>query len=65
MAQHKYQINRFEHRPDADFDAQLEKVLDEFGADGWELVHIMRRDKVPEDPNYGLIFKREKSEVGW
>lgn len=65
MAQYKYQINRVEHRPDADFDAQLEKVLDEHGANGWELVHIMHRDRVSEDSTYRLIFKAEESQVGW
>jgi len=65
MAQFKYQIHRIELPPNADLDAQLEKVLDKYGMDGWELVQIMHRDKVSEEPKYGLIFKREKSEVGW
>ena len=65
MAQFKYQIHRIEVQPDTDFYAQLQKVLDEYGMDGWELVQIMHRDKVSEDPIYRLILKTEKTEVGW
>lgn len=65
MAQFKYQIHRIEVVPGADLDAQIEKVLSEYGMKGWELVQILHRDKVSDDPTYGLIFKREKSEVGW
>jgi uncharacterized protein DUF4177 len=65
MAEFKYKIHRIQLQPDADFDAQLEKVLDEKGNDGWELVQIMHRDKVSEDPTYRLIFKTQKATVGW
>jgi hypothetical protein len=65
LAQFKYQIHRIEVVPGADLDAQIEKVLSEYGMKGWELVQILHRDKVSDDPTYGLIFKREKSEVGW
>jgi len=65
MAEFKYKIHRIEHRPDADFYDHLEKILDEYGMNGWELVQIMHRDKVSEDPIYGLIFKTQKATVGW
>ena len=65
MAQFQYQIHRIELRPDADLDAQIEKVLVEYGMKGWELVQILHRDRVSEDPTYHLIFKTEKPQVGW
>jgi len=65
LAQFQYQIHRIEVRPDADLDAQMEKVLVEYGMRGWELVQILHRGKVSEDPTYRLIFKTEESQVGW
>jgi hypothetical protein len=65
LAQFKYQIHRIEAQPDIDLGAQLEKVLDENGANGWELVQVLHRDKVSDKPTYRLIFKTEKSPVGW
>lgn len=65
MAQFKYQIHRIEVLPTADLDAQIEKALIEYGMKGWELVQILHRDKVSDDPTYRLIFKTEKSQVGW
>jgi len=49
-----------ELRQDADCDDEIEKVLEEFGAQGWELVQVLHRHQVPEDPIYRLIFKIEK-----
>ena len=65
MAEFKYQIHRIQVRADADLYDQLEKVLDEHGKNGWELVQIMDRHKASEDPTYRLIFKTQKATVGW
>lgn len=65
MAQFQYQVHRFELLPNADLDDQIEKVLDDYGTRGWELVQILHRDKVPEDRIYRLIFKTEKAPVAW
>jgi hypothetical protein len=45
---------------DRDLDDQIENVLQEYGTKGWELVQVLHRNKVPEDPIYRLIFKTEK-----
>jgi len=60
MAVRQYRIQRIELRPDADFDDQIGTVLDDNGMKGWELVQVLHRDKVPEDPICRLIFKAEK-----
>lgn len=60
MAEWKYRIHRVELRPDADLDGQIEPVLHDFGSEGWELVQVLPRNKVPGDPIYLLIFKTEK-----
>lgn len=65
MAQFQYQVHRIELLPNADLDDQIEKFLDDYGMRGWELVQILHRDKVPEDPIYRLILKTEKPPVGW
>ena len=38
VAEWKYRIERIELKPDAESDAQLEKVLQDYGQQGWELV---------------------------
>jgi hypothetical protein len=53
-----YQIHRIEVPAEADLDAQIERVLLDQGAKGWELVQVMHRQ--PGDPIYRLIFKTEK-----
>jgi len=53
-----YQIHRIEVPAEADLDAQIERVLLDQGAMGWELVQVMHRQ--PGDPIYRLIFKTEK-----
>ena len=60
VAEWQYQIHRIELLQDQDLDDQIEKVLDEYGSQGWELVQVLHRHKVPEDPIYRLIFKIEK-----
>ena len=65
MAQFQYQVHRIEVLPNANLDDQIEKFLDDYGMRGWELVQILHRDKVPEDPIYRLIFKTEKPPVAW
>lgn len=65
MAQFEYQIHRIKLLPDADLDSQIEKVLLDYGMKGWELVQILHRDRVPEDPIYRLILKSEKPSVSW
>ncbi len=58
MAVWLYQIHRIEVPAEADLDAQIERVLLDQGAKGWELVQVMHRQ--PGDPIYRLIFKTEK-----
>ena len=41
MAEWKYRIERIELKPDAEPDAQLEKTLQEYGQQGWELVQVL------------------------
>ena len=60
MAEWMYRIHRMELPQEADNDEEMEKVLEEFGAQGWELVQILHRHKVPEDPIHRFIFKIEK-----
>jgi hypothetical protein len=43
-----------------DLDDQIETVLEDYGTKGWELVQVLHRHSVPEDPIYRLIFKTEK-----
>ena len=58
VAEWLYQIHRVEIPTDADLDAQIEKILLERGAKGWELVQVMHRQT--GDPVYRLIFKTQK-----
>ena len=60
VAEWQYRIQRIELRPDVDFDDQIGTVLEDNGMKGWELVQVLHRHRVPEDPIYRLIFKTEK-----
>lgn len=60
MAEWQYRIQRIELRPDVDLDDQIKTVLQDYGKKGWELVQVLQRHSVPEDPIYRLIFKTEK-----
>jgi hypothetical protein len=46
---------------DAELDNQIEEVLQEYGTKGWELVQVLQRHSIPEDPICHLIFKSEKT----
>jgi hypothetical protein len=61
VAEWQYRIHRIELPHDADFDNQVENVLQDYGTKGWELVQVLHRQTVPEDPMYRLIFKTEKT----
>jgi hypothetical protein len=61
MAAWQYKIHRVELLHGADLDGKIEGALEEYGAKGWELVQIMHRQQVPEDPTYRMIFKAEKT----
>lgn len=65
MAEWQYQIHRMELLHDADLDDQIGEVLKDYGMKGWELVQVLHRQQVPEDPVYRLIFKTEKPVEGW
>ena len=58
MAEWEYRIERIE--PEADLDAQLEKILREYGQQGWELVQVLPQQEAPKKPTCRLIFKIEK-----
>ena len=60
MAEWKYRIERIELKPDAEPDAQLEKILQEYGQQGWELVQILHGQEAPDDAKCRLIFKTER-----
>ena len=59
MAEWQYQIRRVEFQSGPDFDQQLENTLDQYGADGWELVEMLPEREKPN--SYRLIFKAQKS----
>jgi hypothetical protein len=61
MAVWQYRIHRIEVQHDADLDRQIEDSLQEFGSKGWELIQVLHRQRVPEDPIYRMIFKTEKT----
>ncbi len=44
-------------------DQQLEEVLREQGAKGWELVQILPGSESPNAPAYRLIFKAQRPQV--
>jgi len=60
MPEWKYRTQRIELRLDADHDDQIESVLHDYGTQGWELVQVLPRNKVPGDSTCLLIFKTEK-----
>ena len=61
MAGRQYRIHRMKLPHDAELDNQIEEVLQEYGTKGWELVQVLQRHTVPEDPTCRLIFKSEKT----
>ena len=60
MAEWKYRIERIELKPDAEPDAQLETILEEYGRQGWELVQVLHGKGAPDNPRCRLIFKTER-----
>lgn len=58
-----YQIHPVEIPSGVDLDNQMEKVLREYGARGWELVQVLDGDATG-GRKYRLIFKTEKPLVG-
>ena len=60
MAEWQYRIERIELKPDAEPDAQLETVLEEYGQQGWELVQVLHGLGAPDNPRCRLIFKTER-----
>jgi Domain of unknown function (DUF4177) len=60
VAEWQYRIERIELKPDAEPDAQLEKVLQEYGQQGWELVQVLHGQEAPDNPKCRLIFKTER-----
>ncbi|MEO8340407.1 MAG: DUF4177 domain-containing protein [Nitrospirota bacterium] len=60
MAEWKYRIERIDLKLEAESDAQLEKVLQEYGQQGWELVQVLHGKEGPDNPKCRLIFKTER-----
>ena len=58
MAEWQYQIQRVELGSGNDFDQELEKALEQYGAKGWELVEVLPQHDRPTV--YRLIFKAPK-----
>lgn len=60
MAQWQYRIERIGFKPATDPGAQLEKILQECGHQGWELVQILNGHEESSNSICRLIFKTEK-----
>ena len=60
MAEWQYRIERIELKPETDLDTELEKVLQEYGQQGWELVQVLRGQERLDNSVCRLIFKTEK-----
>ena len=60
MAEWQYRIERMELKPEIDLDAELEKILQEYGQQGWELVQVLRGQETLDRSTCRLIFKTEK-----
>jgi hypothetical protein len=58
VAEWQYLIEHIALKPATDSDAQLEKILQEHGEQGWELVQVLK--ETPDNPECRLIFKTEK-----
>jgi hypothetical protein len=58
MAEWQYQIHRVELGPGSEFDQELEKTLEQYGAKGWELVEVLSQQD--STSTYRLIFKAPK-----
>ena len=60
MAEWQYRIERMELKPETDLDTELEKILQEYGQQGWELVQVLRVQETLDNSMCRLIFKTEK-----
>lgn len=60
MAQWQYRIERINFQPGTEADVYLEKLLLEYGRQGWELVQVLHGHELTNDPEYRLILKAEK-----
>jgi hypothetical protein len=58
MAEWTYRIQHIELTPAGKSDAALEKILEEQGQQGWELVQVLHDP--PSKPDCRLIFKTQK-----
>ncbi|MFZ0590459.1 MAG: hypothetical protein WAM39_08260 [Bryobacteraceae bacterium] len=59
MAQWLYRIERIDFQPEIDPDVELEKVLQQYGREGWELAQVLYGHQVQKGP-IRLILKAEK-----
>lgn len=59
MAEWQYRIERVQINAESDSDTKLAGILGEYGAQGWELVQIMR-EQAADNQACRLIFKAEK-----
>jgi hypothetical protein len=62
VAEWQYRIEGIEFKPEADSDAELEKILQEYGQQGWELVQVLH--ETADNDKYRLILKTEKLLMG-
>jgi hypothetical protein len=60
MAEWQYRIERVNFQPGREADVHLEKILREYGQQGWELVQVLHGHELANDPEYRLILKAEK-----
>jgi hypothetical protein len=60
MAEWQYRIERIELTPEAIDDAQFERILQEHGKLGWELVQVLQGQETRDNPTCRLIFKTQK-----
>jgi hypothetical protein len=60
VAEWQYRIERMELKPETDLDTELEKTLQEYGQQGWELVQVLRGQETLDNSMCRLIFKTEK-----
>jgi Domain of unknown function (DUF4177) len=60
VAEWQYRIERIELKPETVGDAQFEKILQERGKLGWELVQVLQGQETSDTSTCRLIFKTQK-----
>jgi hypothetical protein len=60
MAEWQYRIERTELKSETDLDSELEKILEDYGQQGWELVQVWPGQETLDNSVCRLIFKIEK-----